>query len=165
MQGRLIRQNLFAALLVAISILCLTPTLVHSDQSHSFPLTIDAIDQAIAIGNGPAGARTLNLSQNTTETSIVNATSTYDTNSTLSAEATVGNVTRSVTLSGNLSAPHIPQASENITVTVTQYLSETTSMTQTVANVTISYTVTTSVGNRTVTQANVTITVTATTGT
>jgi hypothetical protein len=75
---------------------------------------------------------------------------------------TVNNATLSATLNGNVSAPYLPQASGNITVTVTQIVSETT--TQTVVNVTVISTVTTTVANTTVTQANVTTT-TAITGT
>ena len=301
MQRRPARQTLFAALLLATSILSLTPALAHADQQYpSYPVTINATGQATATGNGPSGATTLNLiatgyknanqwlilqntvgavniaatsypitggqgsanqfgdvaiyadtdsgkaqlilhgtmngnsisftspeselasvaylslngtitqstaqatnpaastttsfsndnasitsatnqtqegnstmtsaspvalPQNTTETSTTNVTSAYARNSTLPAEMTVSNATHSSTLSENVSAPYIPQASGNVSVTVTEYLSETTSTTQTVANVTISHTVTTTVANTTITQANVTTTVTVTSGT
>jgi len=62
MQCRLVRQNLFAALLLATLILSLTPALAHAGQQYlSYPVTIDATGQATAIGNGPSGATTLNL--------------------------------------------------------------------------------------------------------
>ena len=55
-------QYFFAALLVTIAILSLTPTLAHADQQpQPEPITLDLTGQATAIGTGLAGTSTLNL--------------------------------------------------------------------------------------------------------
>lgn len=293
MRGSLKRQKAFPALLLAIAILSLTPTLAHADQqAPSHPVTITATGQGTAIGTGPSGAAALNLTanayenadkwlilQNTTGSITIGSTSypitggqgsvnqfgyvmifadadsekdnlilhgtmngtslsftppsqlvstaylalsgtvTQGTDPTLSAitSSSEGNAfvtstmnrtqesnsasisTTSLSISQNVTgtssemistststppaqtvgtnaaatstensnggAAVIPQASGNVTVTVTQYMSRTSSTTQTVANTTISYTVTTTVANTTITEANATTTHTATTGT
>jgi len=68
MRDRLTRQNAFAALLLAISILSLTPALVRADQqTPSYTVTIAATGQGTAIGTGPSGATALNLTANAYE--------------------------------------------------------------------------------------------------
>jgi len=62
LQGKQGRQTAFAALLLAISVLSLTPTLVHADQpSTTFPVNINATGQATGVSNGPSGATSLNM--------------------------------------------------------------------------------------------------------
>jgi hypothetical protein len=188
MQLGVARKNLFAALLLAISVIAFTPALAHANQQQSQAITIDSTGQPTA--NNPSGATTTiasndsasytsltnqtqngnstlafessYTSQNATETNVTNATTTDATNSTLLSG--VGNNT-ATTASPNASARYIPQTSGNITVTATQYVSVTTSSTVTVENATISYTVTTTVANTTITEGNVTTTLTVTTGT
>ena len=68
MRDRLTRQNAFAALLLAISILSLTPALVRADQqTPTYTVTITATGQGTAIGTGPSGATALNLTANAYE--------------------------------------------------------------------------------------------------
>jgi len=68
MRDRLTRQKAFAALLLAISILSLTPTLAHAEQQDpSHPVTITATGQGTAIGTGPSGAAALKLTANVYE--------------------------------------------------------------------------------------------------
>ncbi|HXZ89862.1 MAG TPA: hypothetical protein VEG61_02265 [Candidatus Dormibacteraeota bacterium] len=54
-------QNLLAALFLILSIFCLTPTLTRAGQSQPETIIIDASGQATAIGSGPSGATSLNL--------------------------------------------------------------------------------------------------------
>jgi hypothetical protein len=55
-------QQIFAALLLTISILAMTPNLLHADQqSEPETIAIATTGQATAIGSGPSGATTLNL--------------------------------------------------------------------------------------------------------
>ena len=55
-------QQIFAALLLTISLLAMTPDLLHADQhSQSESIAIGATGQATAIGSGPSGAASLNL--------------------------------------------------------------------------------------------------------
>ena len=183
MQGRPTRKNLFAILLLAISLLSLTPALAHANQQNHFvathsPLQATTIGASVTVTTPNASApvtsmtnqtqysnstityESLTAVNNTTESNVANANSTYTANSTLATEAS--NTT--ATLSANAGAQYIQQSSRNITVTVTQYFGVTTSTTVTVENTTILYTVTNTVANTTVTQANSTITITATTG-
>jgi len=61
LQGRQGRQTTFAALLLAISVLSLTPAFVHADQLNTFPVTISATGEATGIGTGPSGSASLNI--------------------------------------------------------------------------------------------------------
>jgi len=88
LQFRPTTQSTFAALLLAISILSLTPTLVRATQQNpSYPVTINATGQATAVGPGPSGATSLKLAaiaykntdnwliiQNTTGTLTISST-------------------------------------------------------------------------------------------
>jgi len=56
-----VHQNLPAVLFLILSIFCLTPTLTRADQSPPETIIIDASGQATAIGSGPSGAASLNL--------------------------------------------------------------------------------------------------------
>jgi len=62
MTFRLTQRKAFVILLLAISILSITSTRAHADQqSASGMATINATGQATAIGSGPSGTTTLNL--------------------------------------------------------------------------------------------------------
>ena len=55
-------QHLSALLILVVSVLALTPTLAHADQPSQIQrIAIDVTGEATAIGTGPSGATTLNL--------------------------------------------------------------------------------------------------------